>query len=72
MDITLNYITDEQGQKMSVIISYQEWLMFEAAYKKLSNKLSVLKSIKTGIQEVKESRKKGVELQSLEDFLNEC
>lgn len=55
-----------------MIISYQEWLIFEDAYKKLSNKLSILKSIKAGIQEVKDARKKGIELQSLEDFLNEC
>lgn len=57
---------------MSVIIPYSDWLEFELQYMRLKNKLSVLSSIKSGIKEVKEARKKGLELQSLEDFLNEC
>jgi hypothetical protein len=72
MNLPLNYITDSKGNKMSVIIAYSDWLEFELQYLRLKNKLSVLSSIKSGIKEVKEARKKGLELQSLEDFLNEC
>jgi hypothetical protein len=71
MDLSLNYITNPQGEKVSVIISYKEWTEFEALFNRLNNKLAVLKSIKTGIQEVKEAREKGHQLQSLEDFLSE-
>jgi cell fate (sporulation/competence/biofilm development) regulator YmcA (YheA/YmcA/DUF963 family) len=71
MKLPLHYITDAQGNKMSVVISYSDWLAFESNYKKIENKLAVLDSIKTGIKEVKNARKQGVALQSLEDFLNE-
>jgi hypothetical protein len=72
MNLPLSYITDAQGNKMSVVIAYSDWLAFEANYKKIENKLAVLASIKAGIKEVKNARRQGIPLQSLEDFLSEC
>ena len=72
MQQSLQYITDDSGNKTSVIIPYNDWEKFNERYQKLLNKIQILTGIKDGILEVKEARKKGVELQSLTDFLNEC
>jgi len=71
MSLPLQYITDPAGNKTAVVIPYSEWTAFERKYQKLLKKLDVLDTIRDGIREVKESRRKGVPLQSLEDFLNE-
>jgi hypothetical protein len=71
MSLQLQYITDPAGNKTAVVISYDEWTAFERKYQKLLKKLDVLDTIREGIQEVKEARRKGVPLQSLEDFLHE-
>lgn len=72
MQQSLQYITDDLGNKTSVIIPYSDWEKFNERYRKLLNKIQILTGIKNGILEVKEARKKGVKLQSLTDFLNEC
>lgn len=71
MSLQLQYITDPAGNKTAVVISYAEWVTFERKYQKLLKKLDVLDTVREGIQEVKEARRKGAPLQSLEDFLNE-
>lgn len=71
MSLPLQYITDPAGNKTAVVISYADWVIFERKYQKLLKKLDVLDTIREGIQEVKEAHRKGVPLQSLEEFLNE-
>jgi len=71
MSLQLQYITDAVGNKNAVVISYSEWMDFQAQYQKLLNKLDVLNAIRNGIKEVKTARQKGEALQSLEDFLHE-
>jgi len=71
MSLQLQYITDAVDNKTAVVISYSEWMDFQAQYQKLLNKLDVLNAIRNGIKEVKTARQKGEALQSLEDFLHE-
>lgn len=71
MSLQLQYITDAVGNKTAVVISYSEWIDFQAQYQKLLNKLDVLNAIRSGIKEAKAARQKGEPLQSLEDFLHE-
>lgn len=72
MNLQLQYITDAAGTKTSVIIPFAEWEAFAVQHQQLQKQLTILKNIQSGIKEVKDARKKGVELQSLTDFLNEC
>jgi hypothetical protein len=63
--------TDEKGNKTSVIVPYEDWAKINARLEILQNKLKVFSSVRDGMQEVKEARKKGKNLQDLSDFINE-
>ncbi len=71
MSQTLQYIVDNSGNKVSVIVPYTDWEKLNNQYQKLLNKLDVLQGIKDSIIEIKASKKNAKELQSLSDFLNE-
>lgn len=63
--------TDEKGNKTSVIVPYEDWTKINARLENLQNKLKIFSSIREGIWEVKEARKKGKNLQNLADFIDE-
>ncbi len=63
--------TDEHGNKTSVIVPYEDWTKMNARLKSLQEKLKIYSGIREGIQEVKEARETGRELQKLSDFINE-
>jgi len=63
--------TDEKGNKTSVIVPYEDWAKINARLEILQNKLKIFSSVRDGMQEVKEARKKGKMLQNLSDFINE-
>lgn len=67
MNTNISYITNQQGQKISVVIPYQEWINYE----KILQKQNIIQDIKESMKEIKEAKKTGKSLQSLEDFLNE-
>jgi hypothetical protein len=69
MPTTLKYIVDESGQKTSVLVPVKMWEDLNANYQKLQNKLSVLRSVKEGLGEVRKVRKSKRALQTLKDFL---
>ncbi len=71
MSQTLQYIVDNSGNKVSVIVPFTDWEKLNNQYQKLLNKLNVLQGIKDSIIEIKTSKKNAKELQSLSDFLNE-
>ena len=71
MSERINYIINSSGKKTSVIVPFEKWEKLNSDYLKIKNKLDVLLSIKEGMQEIKSSLKKGIELQNLTDFLNE-
>lgn len=63
--------TDENGKKTSVLVSYEDWTKLNIRLKTLQKKLKVFSSVREGMQEVKEARRKGENLQNLADFINE-
>ena len=72
MRTDVQYVVDDSGKKTSVLIPFNQWENYTKKYKRMKGKLDVFKAITEGISEVKEARKKGKELQSLSDFLDEC
>lgn len=60
MNFNVNYITDEVGNKMSVIVPYNEWIALQMNYRQLLSKLALRETIKEGIQEVKNAKKKAL------------
>ena len=50
---------------------YEDWAKINARLESLQNKLKIFSSIREGMQEIKEARKKGKNLQNLSDFINE-
>lgn len=71
MSYALKYIVDNNGAKTSVVVPLKTWDKINTDYKKLQEKLSIFKSIRRGIREIREAKKNGKELENLSDFLNE-
>ncbi|CAN5191084.1 hypothetical protein BH20ACI1_BH20ACI1_28490 [soil metagenome] len=71
MSNQIQIYTDENGNKTSVIVPYKDWAKLNARLNELQNKLKIFSGIREGIQEVKEARETGRELQDLSDFINE-
>jgi hypothetical protein len=69
MTTTLKYITDDSGNRTSVLVPVKVWEDLNTNYEKLQAKLSVLNGIREGLQEVKRSKQSGKKLQTLKDFL---
>ena len=68
---SVQYIIDDRGVKTSVIVPYNKWEKLNTDFHKLQNKLKVFMAIQEGLEEIKNAVKKGKELQTLSDFLNE-
>jgi hypothetical protein len=69
MPAALKYIVDDNGQKTSVLVPIKVWEDLNANYQKLQKKLEILNSVQDGLKEVKQARKTGKKLQTLNDFL---
>ncbi len=69
MPNALKYITDEKGQKTSVLVPVKVWEDLNANYEKLQNKLAVFNDIREELAEIKQAKKNGRKLQTLKDFL---
>lgn len=63
--------TDENGNKTSVIIPYEDWTKINQRLKALQNKLKIFSGIREGLMEVEDARKINRQLQNLADFINE-
>jgi hypothetical protein len=68
---SIQYIIDNNGVKTSVIVPFDKWEKLNTDYHKLQNKFRVFLAIQEGIEEIRDSKKKGKKLQDLTDFLNE-
>lgn len=70
--MSIDYITDEEGNQKAVIISIEEWNKFKNENLKLKKKLNLLSGVKDAFQEIEEikkgNKKKGI---TLSEFLNE-
>ncbi len=60
-----------EKRKTEPTVSFDKWLKINERLEELQKKLTVFKSIQTGIKEVKESRKSGRKLQRLSNFIDE-
>lgn len=68
MDNSTQYIVDNSGHKISVIVPFEIWEKLNNDYNKLQKKLEVFKAVKDGLIEVQKNKKN---LQTLSEFLNE-
>jgi len=71
MITNIQYIIDNNGSKLSVILPFSEWQKMKLDYQKLQNKLEVLQGIQESMNEVTEAKDVGEKLQTLTNFLNE-
>ena len=71
MITNIQYVVDNSGNKISVILPFLEWEQLSSEYQKLQNKLDILQGIQDSMTEIRETKKSGEKLQALTDFLNE-
>jgi hypothetical protein len=66
--LSIQYITDEDGQKTAAVIPIDEWLEYS---KFVEQYTSIKNSIRRGLQEVQDIKSGKIIPQSVEDFLDE-
>ncbi|MCF8373378.1 MAG: hypothetical protein K9H64_17295 [Bacteroidales bacterium] len=71
MKSTMQYIVDNKGIKISVIVPFDTWEKINSDYHKLEKKLEVFLAIRDGMDEIKTAKAQGKKLQTLSDFLHE-
>ncbi len=67
----IQYVVDNTGSKISVILPFMEWEKLNLEYQKLQKKMEIMLGIQSSMMEIKEAKKTGVKLQTLTDFLDE-
>lgn len=67
----VKYITDETGQKTSVLFPVKVWADLNTNFKKLRQKLKVINDIHSALHEVYDAKKSGKKLKTLKAFLDE-
>lgn len=68
----IQYIVDSHGNRTAAIVPFLEWETMTEQYRKLQNKIDVLLGIQDSLNEIRQAKRKGEELQTLEAFLHEC
>ena len=71
MPSTVNYLIDEKGTKTSVVIPLKVWEKINDYYARLQNKIGIFTGIKKGFKEVRDAKKNGMKLETLNNFLRE-
>jgi len=71
MATSIQFITDQEGHKKSVIVPFKQWEELNRRYEQLNNKVKILTGIQDAMKEVEQARQTGKELPTLTDFLNE-
>jgi hypothetical protein len=71
MSAALKYIIDGKGKTTSVLVPLKTWEKLNSDFSKLHKKLEVIDSIRQGLIEIKNAKKTGRKLQTLNDFLRE-
>jgi len=70
--MSLQYITNEEGKQVAVVVPIEEWEKLKSKHEKLANTLEVMSGLQDALQEVQdireEKRNKG---RTLGEFLNE-
>ncbi len=71
MITNIQYVVDNSGNKISVILPFIEWEQLNSKYQKLQNKLEILQGIQDSMTEIRETKKTDEKLQTLTNFLDE-
>lgn len=71
MSSPIKYMIDDSGTRTSAIVTIKTWMKINDDYKKLQKKLNLLVGLKGALQETKDAKKTGKNLQTLKDFLKE-
>ena len=71
MSSALKYIVNSKGDKISVIVPIKTWQKINNDYAKLQQKMNLTADIKEAFEEVRESKRTGKKMQTLEEFLSE-
>ncbi|TAE10429.1 MAG: hypothetical protein EAZ95_14780 [Bacteroidetes bacterium] len=66
-----NYVLDNQGQKVFVQLSVQDWERFVGEFKQLESMLLLKDKLKNAFREVRQIQKGEKQATTLHDFLNE-
>ena len=66
----LKYIINEKGVKIYVLVPLKTRKKINDDYARLKNKLNLFFGIKNGLREIKEAKKTGKKLQTLNDFVS--
>lgn len=66
-----NYVVDNQGQKMFVQLSLQDWENFVAEFKHIESMLLLKNKLKSAFREVRQIQSGEKQGTTLNDFLNE-
>ena len=72
MKNTVQYLTNEAGERTAVVVAYAEWEKLQRRQQRLRQKLQIMQGVRTGFQEVKEARRAGQPLPSLRAFLDDA
>ncbi len=67
----LRYAAVIEKRKTEPTVSLDDWTQLNERLNALQNKLDIFSSVRAGIREVKDARKKNLKLQKLSDFINE-
>ena len=67
----LRYAVIVEQRETEPTVSLDDWTKLNARLESLQNKLAVFSSIRAGVKEVKDARKKNRRLQKLSDFIDE-
>ena len=66
-----NYVLNNQGQKVFVQLSVQDWERFVGEFKQLESMLLLKDKLKNAFREVRQIQKGEKQATTLHDFLNE-
>ena len=69
--MNISYLVDKEGKRIAVQISIDEWKKVVEEFKKIQKTNEILQGLKEAFLEVKQAKKEGRKLQTLEDFLKE-
>jgi PHD/YefM family antitoxin component YafN of YafNO toxin-antitoxin module len=72
MNKSIQYVTNAEGKQSAVIVPIGEWEKLQDKYRKLKNKLEVLKGLQEAVAEVNDIKKGKKKGKTLEEVLGEC
>lgn len=70
--ISIQYVTDEAGNKKAVLIPYQDWELIQDELKDLLEYRRMKASLKSAFKEVKQIQSGKLPRRTMKTFLDEC